>query len=661
MLSRGGGAPVQIRYLDFGNVTPKAGIIGAARHLGWPVNGYRISLPRTIGDIETLNPFEKVILGIMRVTRQRDTVSISSETCLEQDFVEGVQLRLRDKGFIDEQNRITNEGANHLDQSNGGLELRTAWVFRELVSGKLLPFIYLPKGDNPPRWKKEPQYAKVLKLAKINFETPSPDEVLVSMRETKRRVECYGREIHLPRVGQIDVSPNPERYLLDCPIVMRDSDGRWRIADPFGFGYSRELETVFLQEMSNDEELQKWLMKWSNSLVVDSDDEAYDASVYSLSKGIRDSYPGLEQNLRIRRDGTRSIGQVYAAIEWTLFYSCLINGFDDKVDELKFASDLDQVSMVKRAMASIGCSTESFVAPVDRRDLTRYLSGTPEMKVVLPMSILQAADDPAHPLRLFCEKHRDFVDRISRMKGRRDAPLHGGDSDRNVKLGSPDDKYMMELISTLLPEVAFDDKGHVSAARANNTAFKNVNFNAENSIMGEFGPAVPYLKMTRGARESLLSSERFWITFAGEENIQPFLNDCYAALQAVLDAEIVSDRVSRQESKSFDCCTTAVERCERLGFGDLPDNLLKTKRIFIQDALQGGNKHTLGSSLIVYLSLAEESKLLSIQSVTPNFVRDICELITLRGHGNGVIKKSKEDTRIYRVFTFEVIKTILEV
>ena len=652
---------MQIRYLDFGNVTPRTGIIGAARHLGWPVNGYRISLPRTIGDVETLNPFEKVILGIMRVMRYRDAASIASETCLEQDFVEGVLLRLRDKGFIDEQNRITDEGANRIDQNAGGLELRTAWVFRELVSGKLLPFIYLPKGDNPPRWKKEPQYTRVLKTAAINFGTPSPDEVLASMRETKRRVEGYGEVIHLPRAGQIDVSPNPERYFLDCPIVMRDSDGRWRIGDPFGYGYSRELETAFLQEMGDNEELQQWLMKWSDSLVVDSGDGVQETSAFSLSKSVRDSYPGLEQCLRIRRDGTRSIGQVYAAIEWALFYSCRINGFADKVDELKFSSDLDQVSMVKRAMASIGCSAESFVAPVDKRDLTRYLSGTPEMKVVLPMSILLAADDSSHPLRSFCERHSDFVERIARMKGRRDAPLHGGDSDRVVELGSPDDEYMKELVSTLLPDVVFIDGGYVSGGQANDLAFKNVNFNAENSIMGEFGPAVPYLKMTRGAREALLSAERFWITFDGEENIQPFLNDCYAALQAIIDAEIVSNRVSRPESKAFDPCSTAVERCERLSLGELPGGLLKAKRIYIQDALQGGGNHTLGPSLIVYLSLADESKLSFIQSVAPGFVQGICDLITLRGHGNGTIKKSKEETGNYRFFTFDVIKTILEV
>ena len=146
---------MQIRYLDFGNVTPKVGVIGAAKHLGWQVDGYRISFPRTIDD-DGLNPFERVVLGIMRIERLHDAKSLSSEICLERDFVEGVLLRLRDKGLVDDQNRITAEGVDLLGRGKGGLELRTAWVFRELVSGKLLPFIYLPKGDNPPKWKKEP-------------------------------------------------------------------------------------------------------------------------------------------------------------------------------------------------------------------------------------------------------------------------------------------------------------------------------------------------------------------------------------------------------------------------------------------------------------------------------------------------------------------------
>lgn len=650
---------MQVRYLDFGDVTPKAGIIGAARHLEWPVNGYRVSLPRNISDEDSLNPFERVVLGIMRATRIRDVNSISAKTCLEPDFVEGVLLRLRDKALLDEQNRITDTGKEKLDDE-GGLELRTAWLFRELVSGKLLPFIHLPQNDEPPRCKKEPSHTKPMRASKLRFGPPTPEEALAAMRETKRRVEGYGKTIRLPRVGQIDIGPNPERFSLDCPIVMRDSDGRWRIADPFGYGYSRELEATFLQEMGENEELSDWLMEWSDSLIVENGDSADDSKAAYASQSIRKLYPGLSQNLRVRKDGTRTIGQIYAAIEWALFYSCRINGFDDKVPELRFSSPRDQIDMFRGAMTAIGCDGSGFIAPVDKRNINNYLSGTPEMRVVLPMSILQAEDDPSHPLRVFCHAHPDFVARIGRMKARRDAPLHGGESDRFVQSGEPDDLFMKELVSTLLPAVRFDDANQLRNGDADST-FKNVNFNAENSIMGEFGPAVPYLRMTRGTREALLSAERFWITFEGEENLQLLVNEYYAALQSVLDAEILSDRVSRPDSKLFDPCSTATSRCEKLNLGTLPRGLLNAKRTFIQDALQGGGNHTLGPSLIVYLALADEEKLVSIEESVPGFVDDICELIAIRGHGNGVIPGCKEDAGKYRAFAFDVIKAILEV
>ena len=494
----------------------------------------------------------------------------------------------------------------------------------------------------------------------VSFGTPSPEEVLTAMRETKKRVESYGKKVHLPRVGQIDVNPNSERFFLDCPIVMREHEGRWRIADPFGYGYSRELETAFLQKLDVDESLQNWLMDWSNKLVVENDSVDGDDAPY-LTQEIRSLYPGLPQSLRVRKDGTRSIGQVYAAIEWALFYSCRINGFDEKVPELRFTSPKDQVARFRQAMREIGCDGTGYIAHVDKRDLNSYLTGSPEMKAVLPMSILQAADDPSHPLRSFCKRHPDFVARIGRMKSRRDAPLHGGDNERVVKLGDPDDEYMKDLVETLLPQISFSWERSTNADRINGSAFRNINFNAENSIMGEFGPAVPYLKMTRGAREALLSAERFWIMFDGEEDIQPLINDYYAAIQAVLDAEIVSDRVNRPDNGAFDPCSVAVERCERLALGELPGGLLNAKRTYIQDALQGGGNHTLGPSLIIYLALAEEAKLCLIETAVTGYVGGICDLITMRGHGNGTIPSTKERAGKYREFAFDVIKAVLEV
>lgn len=651
---------MQVRCLDFGNVTPKSGIIGAVRHLSWPVDGYRVSLPRTITENETLNAFEKVVLGIIKVTRAHDAARIAKETCLEEDFVEGVLLRLRDNKLIDEQNRITDLGFRQMQGEAEGLELRTAWVFRELVAGKLLPFIYLPKHDNPPRWKAEPEHSWSMTASRFKF-VPTTEEVLASIRETKRRVEAYGDVIHLPRVGQIDVAPNPERFVLDCPIVLRDADGRWRIADPFGYGYSRELEAVFLQEMGSDENLQDWIMKWSNDLTVSLGNSETNSNGQESGNAVRKLYPELWPKLRLRQDGTRAIGDIYAAMEWALYYSCRLNGLDSMVPELKFSSSRDQVALFRNAMGEIGCDDSGHLAPVTRQDLNKYLSGSAEMRTALPMSVLQAAEDGTHPLRSFCECHPDFVSRIDRMKGRRDAPLHGGDNNRFVELGAPDDIFMKELVSALLPQVKFDDDERWQCGQEDETLFKNVNFNAENSLMGEFGPAVPYLKMKKGMREALLCAERTWITFEGEENIQPFLNDYYAALQAALDAEITSDHVHRPDCRNFDAKLIAIEKSGRLGLGELPGGLLEAKNTFVQDALEGGGKHTLGASLIVYLALAPEEKLLEMESCVPDFVGKVCEVIKLRGHGNGTIVRTKEESGNYRTFAFDVIKAILEV
>ncbi|NHM16524.1 hypothetical protein GMI69_07630 [Eggerthellaceae bacterium zg-887] len=652
---------MQVRYLDFGDVVPKTGIIGTARMVSWPVNGYRISLPRTIGQDDTLNPFEKVVLGIMRAERLRDPQRVAASTCLPTDFVEGVILNLRDHGLVDERNAITASGTSSLDDVREGLELRTAWVFRELVSGELMPFVYLPNNDNPPRWKKEPKGVKIWQLGTSNtrFGTPSADEVLGAMRETKRRIESYGTTFHLPRVNQIDVSTNPDRFQLDCPIVMPANGGRWRIADPFGYGYSRTLEKVFLAELSTNTGLQEWIMDWSGSLVVGAAGTADDSNAAYATESIRRLYPGLSQSLRIRRDGTRSVGQVYAAIEWALYYSCRLNGFDDKVAEIRFTSPKEQSELLKQAMAAIGCDGTGFVAPVGKAELGRYLRGSSEMRVVLPMSILQASDDPAHRLRNVCEAYPDFVARINRLKERRDAPLHGDEGNRTVKETSPDAAFMKDVVATLLPQIKFKD--HPGLSDTTMDVFRNVNFNAENSLMGEFGPAVPYSKMARGTREALLSAERFWLTMDEEGDIQQLINEYCAALQGVLDAEIVSDRVKRPDARNFDPCLAASETANRLGLDELPTELMSAKSSYIADAAQGGGNHTLGPSLIVFLAFAEDERILEIVNSVPTFVDGICGLITLRGHGNGSIPRNREETGQYRKFVFDAIKAVLEV
>ena len=54
-----------LKLLDYGKPAPFGGIIGRPRHLAWPVNVYRVTLPRVLDDGDGLNAFERVILKLL--------------------------------------------------------------------------------------------------------------------------------------------------------------------------------------------------------------------------------------------------------------------------------------------------------------------------------------------------------------------------------------------------------------------------------------------------------------------------------------------------------------------------------------------------------------------------------------------------------------------
>ena len=82
----------------------------------------------------------------------------------------------------------------------------------------------------------------------------------------KRRSEAYAQSTRTPDIAQIRVEREPESYLLDCPIAVQGHDADFRIADPFGTGFSRVLEDVFTHRLETDEKLQRWMTKWRQSL-----------------------------------------------------------------------------------------------------------------------------------------------------------------------------------------------------------------------------------------------------------------------------------------------------------------------------------------------------------------------------------------------------------
>ncbi len=132
-----------LKLLDYGRPNPFRGIIGRPRNLAWPVNAYRVTLPITINDGDGLNPFERVILKLLDAVGVMDARALADETRIPIDLIKSILLRLQDKALIDDHNAIIEQKRDDSeDREDHAQVFVTALLFRELATGKILPFLH---------------------------------------------------------------------------------------------------------------------------------------------------------------------------------------------------------------------------------------------------------------------------------------------------------------------------------------------------------------------------------------------------------------------------------------------------------------------------------------------------------------------------------------
>lgn len=230
-----------LKLLDYGKQNPFGETIGRPRNLAWPVSAYRVTLPRCSGDGEDLNPFERVILKLLDVLGTLKDEELADETRIPLDLVRSILLRLQDKELIDETNAVIEQERDYEGSQHGKTSLFvTALVFRELVTGKHLPFVHW-LDDTTPLQKKERDQDQFWSIRVDDEHKRSPltqRDVIKVLRAAQRRSAAFGKEDRIPLLQQIRIVQQPELHYLDCPIAIQKSDGELRIADPFGNGFS---------------------------------------------------------------------------------------------------------------------------------------------------------------------------------------------------------------------------------------------------------------------------------------------------------------------------------------------------------------------------------------------------------------------------------------
>jgi hypothetical protein len=644
-----------LTLLDYGNPNPFGEVIGQTRQLAWPVNAYRVTLPKQSGQGDGLNPFERVILQLLDAVGKMHEDALADETRIPLDFVKGILLRLRDKGFIDQHNAIQRE--KFKDESEKALTFATALLFRECATGKILPFLHFLDESNPLRKRDEEKFKKIKDDKNFDTSIPSTKDVIVTLRKMKKRNLELGRDEPLPSVQQITIAETPESYFLYCPIAIQKHHGEYRIADPFGNGFSLLLENSFARILEQNTQLSDWLLEWKSSLENRRQDspKALQKEPFETEANWQ-RYPNLLANLRPSRNSAfRSIIKIHNSIEWALFYACSKRSFVKAINELKFTPQTDHPALLEKVAQSIGLEPpkKSFRA-VPEGKLTGFQDGKAELGTVLPIAILQAKDDKVHPMRRIASLHPDFIAQLFVIKGQRDEKRHGKGRADSSHAELPADRFMREIVHELVPDVRFAD----TPVPATDMEIRTDSIlEARTNIQEEFGFR-SYNQLGVNLQDRLTHVESFWLSAQDGSDALTFVNDLYAALQSIFSQRLsVTPPPDLKDSEFID---TAIKRAEKCGLGTLPKGLSTVKPSNVRQTLQGFDQ-SLGACAIAFLLLNDEDTLHSIAELQQNFLLSISEVTNASGHGNQPIPMNKTDIDELRKAAYSTIKTLLEI
>lgn len=648
-----------LKLLDYGKPNPFSGIIGKPRNLAWPVHAYRVTLPKVSNDGDGLNAFERVILKLLDVFGKLTAEELANDTLIPLDLVKSVLLRLQDKELIDEYNNtLRQENDERLKEENNAPVFVTALLFRELVSGKILPFLHQLDDTNPLKKKEgeETDFRRIRWNASHKTNAPTQRDVINTLRTMKKRAAAMGMEHRLPAIQQITILAEPEYYHLDCPIAIQKSDSEFRIADPFGNGFSLILEKSFEHLLEREDSFAEWLLAWKQLLSAsrsETQDTRPKAPFETDANWQR--YPKLIQNLRPARNTEfRTFAKIHASIEWALFYVCSVRPFKAIVLELKNTEQNCHPALLMEAAKSIGLEPppQSF-RPILAGKLRDFEEGKAYQETVLAIAMLQACDDARHPLRRLAAAHPDLINRLQELNAKRNEKSHGKGGADAPQRELSDDPLMREFIHTLLPDIKFADS---SVSAPDLDARSDAVLDARSSIQSEFGFR-QFNRLGFNLQDRLINLELFWQNCKDGDDALGFVVDVYAAAQALFH-QVLAGQLPPRISDS-ELVATAREKAQRGGFGDMPDCLLTVRVEMIRKALQG-SASTLGACVMAFVLMSEEETLRAVAACQPQFISDMKTIITLRGHGNEPRPLTKADIEKLRKTTYKIIKTLIE-
>lgn len=714
-----------LKIFDFNGESDPSGIVGSAMELGWPCEVYRVTLPKPKDSGEgEFNAFERCILKLLANGRY-EPAELAEMTCLPVDLVEVILLKLQDRAKIDDRNQLlpnVRASIEKLDaeRESEPAEYETCAIFRECIEGILLPMLVDAKlrseEINDDRTVGRGHVVmRSLSKPTVKAQVPTPTEILAALRTMARRRRDSGTKYRVPPAEYISVAVANERCWLRVRVVMQ-RNGDWRILNPMGIGWSPELETVYHALLVSDDsaegrEFNAWQHR-NADVEVDRQSQDYKPEPFETSDNIS-RYPELIGALQRRR--TRHTGQVlgtsndseelavqeqakvdvYAAIEWALFYALGqtdvkriiqllgVTTKEDNIRRLREARDAwneknkrlaPNVDMPREDAESAqldATTAEREMKERDKRDdeairclcavpsegeLRYFVDGEAKMQTVLPLSILAAEAEAGFAFNKLASVCPRFLPKIADLKDRRDPKQHWKVLWDEI-YGDEDMMFMRKVVATLLPSIRFSESTASTPADSHSGIVPDdARISARVALQDIFGVSA-FMRMEATLQGALISAEMFRRDHSGTNRKLDAcycVDDLYAAVQCAFRPFLVGRR------RGAETIEVAAKRADAMGLGQLPVSMRTVRDSMLRRTLDGDDQ-SLQACVVAWLLFSEDDILRRIASRMPSFLSDVDGLICMRGHGGRRIPMLPADLDVLCKNVYNIIKTLTEV
>jgi hypothetical protein len=661
------------------------------RELLWPCYAWTATVPKAEGGGPAMNIFERTLLALLPFYAN-NTEAIAQSMGLEADLVKFIIDRLVQKGYVN--SRLEPDSmADGGGKKNKAPEFATVTVFKERVTGRLLPYVKRGAPDyfihevqqsghdtvkfdtGPTAGKKTWHHCHTVYPKKANVQPPRP-------RDIERLMEnaCFP----MPD-NKIIIQENPLEVWIDVAAVYQlTNPNYYLVSDGFGHAISDELS-----EIINDPQIdccrglarsrtEDWARKpakekkpeESGSPLQDAFNDYEEIKNYikliednrKKIKGATNEAEEIEQK-KIRAE---ILQYLYSAFEWSLLYCCRCFPVPRAVPPLADTRNNDDITEYAAEM-----SRRAGFSPPARRNffatnpnaIQRFGGGIqgnviePEMAPGLVYALAGALENTGHPLTELARRFPDAVRKLEKLKEDRDPSRHMQDTDITAECVDTFTgdilKYTALLLNVQLPLPNDNDN---QAARDSWHSEETVNqyYDTVNEIEQYFGWTLwkklkaEFPQMYAGC--CVLQEEG---DSAAEYEIAGLLQELFARL-------VENCKAKNSGGKRDYARLTARENAMKAGFaldaGGAEMEIFKTKRAAIDAALDG-RRAVLGGVCMAFLLLVPEETLRDIASRLPNLVK-LAEELKNAGHNR--ISGSRDTARRLKEETFASVKIILK-